>query len=134
MLIRYRTGVDAASGGLLRGFDHVRQSLGVILTTLLEERVMRLDFGADLIRQIGRNMGRDVVLGLFRLATEAVHRHEPEFRVKAIELRSIERTGGVGLMLRGLYYPEGRLGNFDIYETQTAVVVVAAGEAIGRSR
>jgi uncharacterized protein len=134
MLIRYRTGMDAATGAPLPGFDHVRQSLGIILTTALEERVMRLDFGADLVRQIGRNMGRDVILRLFRLATEAIHKHEPEFRVKQLELKGIERTGGVALMLRGLYFPEGRLGNFNIFESREAVVVVAAGEATGRSR
>jgi uncharacterized protein len=134
MLVRYRTGMNAASGGFLSGFDHVRQSIATILTTALEERVMRLEFGADLIRQIGRNMGRDVILQIFRRATEAVHRHEPEFRVKQIEIKTVERTGGLSLILRGLYYPEGRLGNFSIFETREAIVMVAGGETIGRSR
>jgi uncharacterized protein len=134
MLIRYRTGMDAATGALLSGFDHVRQSISTILTTLLEERVMRLDFGADLIRQIGRNMDRDVILNLFRLATVAVHRQEPEFRVKQLEIVSLERTGGIAFKLKGLYYPEGRLGNFGLVETKAAVVTIAAGEVIGRSR
>ena len=119
-MIRYRTGLDRHTRRPLRGFDHVRQSVDVILTTLLDERVMRLEFGFDGTRLIGRNMVPPVVLSYYRAVVTAVHRWEPEYRIRSCQVVEASRTGTLGLRTLGTYFPEGRFGNYGIQEDRVA--------------
>lgn len=132
-MIRYRTDMDRQTGELLLGFPAVEQSIGLILTTLLEERVMRLDFGSELIRRIGRNMSVPVVLAIYRDAVKAIHAWEPEYRVVQVQLMRLERTGAIALGTKGLYYPEGRFGRFDLVEAADGAFPLAQAETLGRA-
>lgn len=125
MMIRYRTGLDRTTFKPLVGFAHVRQSVGVILTTLLEERVMLLDFGFEGAKLIGRNLVPPVVLAYYRAVTKAVHTWEPEYRIGACQILKADRTGALSLQTGGTYYPEGRFGNYDIAQSAPASFVVA---------
>lgn len=129
-LPRYRTGCDRVTGRVLSGWRHVEQSVGVILSTQLDARVMRLEFGADLLGQIGRNLTVDRVLKLYKMAVVAVHRWEPEYRIGSLNLVTVERTGVLALQTTGLYYPEGRFGNYDLVETKSGAFALRAA-AIG---
>jgi hypothetical protein len=124
--------MDSRTGRWLRGFACVEQSIGTILRTHLGERIMRLDFGSELVRRIGRNMVAIEVLTLYRDVVTAVHRHEPEYRIAQLQLLRIERTGALALGTKGIYFPEGRFDNFDIRESADgAFPLVAAAPAIG---
>lgn len=130
-MIRYRTDMDRRTGGLIRGWPACSQSIETILQTHLTERVWRLSFGSRLVRHIGRNLAPELVAAIYRDATVAIHRWEPEFRVRRLDVTSIERTGGLGLAIRGLYYPEGRLNNYTIVENADGVFALAASETSG---
>ena len=113
-MIRYRISMDRRTGKLLRGAACLEQSIGRIITTRPEEIAMLLEFGADLMRRIGRNMQPSLVLEVYRTIVRAVHRWEPEYRIARLRLVHIDRTGGLGLGLEGVYFPEGRFGNYQL--------------------
>jgi len=128
-MIRYRTGIDAETGKVLRGLAHLNQSIGKIVTTIVGERVMRLSFGAGLEREIGRNLSAVRILALYGKVIVAVHRWEPEARITQLRLVTIDRTGALGLGFVGSYFPEGRFGNFDVVEPMDINVALLSANA-----
>lgn len=115
-MIRYRSGIDRRTGQALTGFDHVRQSIEVILTTHLTERWMLLEFGHPGLRVIGRNLTAPVILSLYKETRRVIRRWEPEYDITRFRLLAAEATGTLALGTSGTYYPEGRFGNFAIAE------------------
>ncbi|MBY6244107.1 GPW/gp25 family protein [Methylosinus sp. Sm6] len=115
-MIRYRTGIDAKTGKVLVGFAHLEQSVAKIVMTAPTERVMLLDFGFEPARRLGRNISAALAATLYRDLITAIHKWEPEYRIARLQLANLDRIGGMGVVLAGLYYPEGRFGNYDISE------------------
>lgn len=129
-MIRYRTGIDARTGRPLTGFAHLAQSVAKIVTTMPTERVMRPLFGMDPTKHLGRNISAALAGALYRDLVEAVHRYEPEYRIRRMQLVSLDRKGGLGVALTGVYYPEGRFGNYAIEEpAELLASLIAAGGA-----
>ena len=124
-MIRYRTGIDRVTGKPLVGFAHVRQSVEVILATLLTERFMLLDFGFKGVRHIGKNLVAPEVLAIYRDVRNATRKWEPEYDITRFMLARAEATGLLALGTAGTYYPEGRFGNFQIKEPVTATFTLA---------
>ncbi len=120
-----RTGTDRRTGRVLTGFDHVRQSLEVIWMTRLGERVMRLDFGSDVRALLSEDLSPALALAIYDSLIAAAHRHEPEFRISALQFVRLSATGALALKYSGIWYPEGRLGNY------TDAVTVTDASAIG---
>ncbi len=116
MTIRYRTGIDETTGKPLVGYDHLQQSLATIFGTRLQERVMLLGFGADLLGEIGRNLYAGEVLKIYGIIVGSINKWEPEYRVATMALVSLTRAGGLALAMAGTYFPEGRFGNYTISE------------------
>lgn len=116
-MIRYRTGIDARTGHVLVGFAHLEQSVAKIVMTMPLERVMLLDFGLAPTRRLGRNISRALVATLYGDLIVAIHKWEPEYRIERLQLASLDRVGGMGVYFEGRYYPEGRLGNYDVVES-----------------
>lgn len=115
-MINYRSSMCRFTGRLLTGFPCIEQSIGRILTTHPTELVMLLDFGSDTHRFIGRNLHSGLVVDLYRSAVEAIHKWEPEYRVRRIQLVMLDRLGGLGIGFDGTYFPEGRHGNYRLSE------------------
>jgi len=129
-MIRYRTGIDAETGKVLRGRVHLNQSIAKIVGTIPSERVMRLEFGAHLDREIGRNMHKARILSLYGRIIAAIHKWEPEVRIRRMQLVKISRTGTFGMALAGTYFPEGRIGNFSVsepYEINVPLITASVG-------
>lgn len=114
--IRYREGIDAATGQLLVGRDHLAQSLAKIWTTRPGERIMLLAFGTDLRSHLAEDVDAGLVLEIYNDLTQAVYDWEPEYRVVEMQVVQLTRMGALGLKHAGLYYPEGRFGNTDIVQ------------------
>lgn len=112
--IRYRTGIDRHTGQVITGWAHVCQSLEVIWTTRIGSRVMRLAFGSDLRSWLSEDINTETALGIYDELITSAAAYEPEYQIKTLQLLRITQTGGLGLSHGGLYYPEGRLGNFSI--------------------
>ena len=106
------TGFNRENGALLSGFDHVRQSIGVILTTPIGSRVMRREFGSELFDLIDRPMTDQVILAIYSATVMAIARWEPRYAVTACAITDASAEGGISLQLSGVYYPRGHLGDF----------------------
>jgi phage baseplate assembly protein W len=125
--IRYRTGIDGSTGKVLIGWPHLLQSLQFIWTTRVGTRVMRLAFGSNLRGLLSEDLTPALALDIYNELVTAAHRWEPEYRIDELQFVSMSRDGALGLRHGGLYFPEGRLGNYDI-----AIPMRAMPERFGR--
>ena len=130
--IRYRSGVDARTGLLIRGQVHLAQSVASIWSTRIGERIMLLPYGANLRSHLAEDITGALALEIYDDLTTAVIRWEPEYRVAEMQLVSLTRKGGLGLRHAGLYYPEGRYGNYSVQEDFGAVSDLAQYERLAR--
>lgn len=106
------TGFNRETGALLSGFDHVRQSIGVILTTPIGSRVMRREFGSELFDLIDRPMTDQVILAIYSATVMAIARWEPRYAVTGCTIAGAQADGEITLEIAGTYYPRGHLGDF----------------------
>lgn len=113
-------GFSNVDGSLLTGFDHVRQSIEVILTTPIGSRVMRRDFGSELMGLIDRPMNDRVILAIYSACAMAIAKWEPRFAVTGISINDATAQGVFGLEIRGVYYPNGHKGDFTESEGETS--------------
>lgn len=122
--LRYRTGIDRWTGRPLTGWPHVQQSLACIWQTRLEERVMLLDFGSNLRSWLAEDLTPVTALGIYADLIEAAHKWEPEYRISTLQFVQASRDGSLGLRHGGVYYPEGRLGNYALAEQRSAIAPI----------
>lgn len=133
--VRYRSGIDGQTGRVIIGRVHLAQSLAQIWTTSLGKRVMLLDFGSKLRSHLAEDITGALALEIYDDLTSAVYAYEPEYRVAEMQLVKLTRLGGLGLRHGGIYYPEGRFGNYAIQEDFGGVSSLARyeGLALGRA-
>lgn len=96
-------GMDRYTGAPLAGWAEVEQSIAVILTTPIGSRVMRREFGSELMDLIGRPMTSDVILAVYAATAQAIARWEPRFVLTGVELSLPSADGSLSLSLRGTY-------------------------------
>lgn len=118
------TGFNRDAGTVLQDFDHVRQSIGVIMTTPIGSRVMRREFGSELFDLIDRPMTDRVILAIYAAAVMAIARWEPRYAVTGCRLTSAGADGAIGLEFNGTYYPRGHLGDFTPAGDQRIIVPI----------
>ncbi|WP_449255189.1 GPW/gp25 family protein [Bosea sp. (in: a-proteobacteria)] len=108
-------GVDRESGRVLDGWPHVVQSVNVIMTTRLGERVMRRHFGSSAFSLLGRLLTADHIVRFFSVYCLAVELWEPRFKiVRVIPIRTgVDdiRLGRFAFAVEGEYRPRGHLGD-----------------------
>lgn len=119
------TGFNRDAGTLLSGFEHVEQSIGVILTTPIGSRVMRREFGSELFDLIDRPLTDQVILAIYAAVVAAIARWEPRFAVTGCRIAGASASGTLSLELTGIYYPRGHLGDFTPAADQQFTVPVA---------
>lgn len=126
-------GLDRRTGRVLTGWEHVVQSIEVILSTQVGERVMRRVFGSAVPRLLGETMVPPTVLRFFTAVIVAIELWEPRFRVIQIEiveaLNEAEalRLGRLRLAIVGEYRPRAHLG--DPTPEAVRTLSLSAGEA-----
>ena len=113
-------GMNAHTGQPLAGLDHLRQSIADILSTPLNTRVMRRDYGSRLPELIDQPITPRLAVELYAATAEALRRWEPRFKLTRVRLTDA-RAGWVQITLEG----EVRLQGF---EGQT---VTLSGLSIG---
>lgn len=119
-------GIDAATGRLLAGWPHVVQSVGIVLTTRLGDRVMRRWFGAVTAALLGQLVNRGNLLRLLQSIAVAIDLYEPRFKVLRVIPVRLERNGRVEIWIEGEYRPRGHLG--DPRPEGTRRITLASGE------
>lgn len=112
--IRYRSGIDGRTGKSISGLPHLMQSLGKIWGTRLDTRVMLLNFGSDLRSLLSEDLTPSIALLLYNELVASAARWEPEYVINQLQLVTLTDSGKLGLRHGGLYFPEGRFGNYDM--------------------
>ncbi|MEL4069593.1 GPW/gp25 family protein [Ochrobactrum sp. GPK 3] len=106
------SGVNRVTFRPLSGFDHVRQSIEVILTTPIGSRIMRREFGSEVFDLIDRPLTDRVILAVYAAVVLAIAKWEPRFAVTGCRIDQADETGKLVLQIFGIYYPRGHLGDF----------------------
>lgn len=128
---RYRAGVDRNTGKPLTGYAHMEQCVAFIVQSMRGDVVMLYDLGADVDREIGRGMHRPMLISLYARLIGSIHKWEMEFRVRKIALVAMSRIGALSIAIEGLYYPEGRFGNYRLVESATLNIPLIAAKLRG---
>ena len=117
------TGISAASGKSLSNWEHVRQSIRKILTTPKGSRLMRRNFGSDLLDLIDAKMTRRTILAVYATAATAILEWEPRYRMTAGRVTRDDADGSITLEIFGTYYPRGHRGDYSISESASVRVI-----------
>jgi phage baseplate assembly protein W len=107
-------GLDATTGGIITGWDHVVQSLADIFATRFGARIMREWYGSFVPNLLGRLITPDEVVPYFAAVTSAIEQWEPRFRVTRIQAVEVTRDGQLHVFLDGEYRPRAMLGDFTV--------------------
>lgn len=84
--------MDRTTGKPLAGLDHLRQSIGDILTTPIGSRVMRRDYGSLLPELIDQPLNSATTVQLYAATAAALMRWEPRLRLSRVSLEHVAGT------------------------------------------
>ena len=105
-------GVDATTGRVIEGEQHLAQSIACILTTPIGTREQRRDFGSLLPELIDQPFNDETRLRLFGATATALMRWEPRISLTRIDLVHGDVAGSFVLDLQGqLATPSGASRN-----------------------
>ena len=83
---------------LVSGADDIEQSLQILLSTRLGERVMRPDFGCDLQHVMFEEIDQGLLNTLNSLISDAILYHEPRITLDRLDVSESEREPGLLLI------------------------------------
>lgn len=110
-------GIDRHTGKIVDNLSSAFQGVEVTLTTRLESRLMRREFGGGVVELLGRAMVPSL-FGLWQqLVATAIDLWEPRFSVRQVAVEgTVEqiRTGTAGLHIEADFRPRGHLGDFTV--------------------
>ena len=87
---------------LVTGFEDIHQSLQILLSTRMGERVMQDDFGCDLTNVLFAEIDQDLVNNLTSLISDAILYHEPRITLDRLDIS--ESDSHQGLLLISIEY------------------------------
>lgn len=100
--------MNRTTGATITGLEHLRQSVGDILSTPIGSRVMRREYGSLVPELIDHPDNNASQVRLFSAVASALLRWEPRFRLTRVGVqRDAERPGYALIELHGSYH-EGR--------------------------
>ncbi len=105
-------GMNASTGKELEGLNHLKQSIVDILTTPIESRVMRRDYGSRLLELVDKPINRDLTLEIYAAVAEALQKLEQRFKLEKVKITEV-KEGKVNISLDGIYLPNGKNIHFD---------------------
>lgn len=105
-------GMDAKTGKVLEGIEHLKQSIIDILTTPIGSRVMRRDYGSQLFKLVDKPINRDFTLEIYAATAGALEKWEKRFKLEKIKITEV-KEGRVTLDLEGVYLSEGKFININ---------------------
>lgn len=131
----YSTGIHRTTGKPLSDWEHVVQSIAVILTTPLGSRIMRRDFGSEVVELVDRPLTDLVILQIYAATANAIMPRlvngnqygEPRFQITGCAARRVIPDGHLELVLTGNYLPRGHQGDFTIERVSSFNVNFRAG-------
>lgn len=101
-------GMDARTGKSLSGVAHLKQSIEMILTTLIGTRIMRREFGSTVPGLIDAPANNKTVLLVYSAIAQALKKFEPRFKLTRVyaEFDSQALTGKTAFNIEGDYLGE----------------------------
>ena len=100
--------MNRTTGAAISGLEHLRQSVGDILSTPIGSRVMRREYGSLVPELIDHPDNLATQVRVFSAVASALLRWEPRFRLTRVGVqRDAERPGYALIELHGSYH-EGR--------------------------
>ncbi len=105
-------GMNATTGAVLDGLDHLRQSVRDILQTPRGSRVLRRDYGSDLFRLVDQNLTGLTLARIYAATVLALRQWEPRLKVIRVVTEGLAETGPRGqiiLTIEAEYLPDGRM-------------------------
>ena len=100
--------MNRTTGAAISGLEHLRQSVGDILSTPIGSRVMRREYGSLVPELIDHPDNNASQVRLFSAVASALLRWEPRFPLTRVGVqRDAERPGYALIELHGSYH-EGR--------------------------
>ncbi len=105
-------GMDAKTGKALEGMEHLKQSIIDILTTPINSRIMRRDYGSRLFELVDKPIDRDLTLEIYAATAEALGKFERRFKLEKVKIAEV-KEGRVTLNLEGIYLSEGKFININ---------------------
>ncbi|WEK04563.1 MAG: GPW/gp25 family protein [Candidatus Devosia phytovorans] len=111
------SGVDRRTGKLISNYEHALQSVEVIFTTRIGERVMRRHFGAGMVELLGRAMTPKLFAAWQLLLAVGIDLWEPRFRVRGVYVSATPtdlRLGRAGVRIEVDYRPRALSGDFSV--------------------
>ncbi|MDX5526489.1 MAG: GPW/gp25 family protein [Wolbachia endosymbiont of Andrena nigroaenea] len=100
-------GMDGKTGKALEGIEHLKQSIVDILTTPINSRIMRRDYGSRLFELVDKPINRDLTLEIYAATAEALEKWEKRFKLEKVKITEV-KEGKVILVLEGIYLSKGK--------------------------
>jgi phage baseplate assembly protein W len=101
-------GMDARTGKPLTGVAHLKQSIEMIVTTLIGTRVMRRDFGSTIPALIDAPANKKTVLTVYAAIALALKQFEPRLKLTRVyaEFDDLALAGKTVFSIEGEYLGE----------------------------
>ncbi len=118
-------GVNAVTGMPLAGWAHVQQSLNVIFTTRIGQRLMRRFFGSAVPALLGQPLTPGQLMRFYMAIVIAVELWEPRFAVTSVSYPQGQNSpsqlgqGQFGILIEGQYMPNALEGDFTVASVMT---------------
>jgi phage baseplate assembly protein W len=94
--------VDRFTGELIQGWERIKQSIYVILTTRLRSRLMRLWWGSKFIDMQDKPGNQEVLMAGMMAAIAAINTYEPEFKVTRVTIDEFDASGEITITIEGV--------------------------------
>jgi uncharacterized protein len=111
--------MDHRTGRIVTGWDHCVQSLALILTTRIGQRVMRRGFGSAALDLQDRTASPRLIMEIYVAVSDAIRQWEPGFRLRNIQLTRAGADGVFRFDMSGVFYPNGHLGDYSTREERS---------------
>lgn len=98
------------TGGAVEGWAHVVQSIQTILSTRINARVFRREYGSEVPALVDAPMNEENVLALYVAVAEALERWEPRFELTDVRVEGAA-TGAITMTLTGNHRPNAHTGD-----------------------
>jgi phage baseplate assembly protein W len=92
-------GMSRTTGTAIDGIEHIRQSVGDILGTMIGTRVGRRDYGSEVPELIDHPLIGANILRLYAATAVALARWEDRLRLRRVSLALGDRPGAATLVL-----------------------------------
>lgn len=83
---------------MVEGAEDISQSLQILLSTRMSERVMMGEFGCDLTRYQFEEINQALVNNLSSLISNAIIAHEPRIKLEAVDISDSQAEHGLLLI------------------------------------